>query len=207
MFRPRAKDLSSVAPSNDRNGCIRPRPNRDCSPASWRPISLWWGTIDPSEKPSGNASWGFGLTQELTLKRARHPDAIFMHRELFVDAVVRKRSIRQQVVLVSGMNDSPSERRKVDVLPIMDSVDHVARFGLGMRAHRRLGVEITYAKRNNAQGCQFRVRIEHGRKRFIESGTIVSTGTHDDLTVDLNPVIKQCAKPTKTRSAPPVPEH
>ena len=97
--------------------------------------------VDGSEESSPRPGDLVGTTLELLLERARHADAVLVHREPVVAFGNRKRAASHHVVLVGGVDQPATECREVDVLPVLDGVDHRAGLGAGVLPEVRFGIE------------------------------------------------------------------
>ena len=127
------------------------------------------------------------------------------------EAVVRRggreRTAGHQVVLVGRVHQPVTEHGREDVLPVVDRVDDRRRLGDGVQPHRRLGVELRQAQRDDGHRRQVGEAVEDPGHRVVEHGAVVDAGTHDDLTTHLDPVVEQRPQPAQAHPAPRVAQH
>ena len=163
--------------------------------------------VDGGEEPASRAGDIADVAVELTLERPRHSHAVFMHREPVVSFGGRERAIGHHVVLVGGVDDPSAEGHEVHVLPVLDGVDHGARFLARVHAQVGLRVEAGDPQRDDGNGRQLRVLVEDARERVVEPCPVVDTGTDDDLAADLDAVVEEGAQPAQARRSPAVAQH
>ncbi len=144
---------------------------------------------------------------ELPFEGPRHADTVLVHRETLVTVDGGKLSTRHDVVLVGGVHEPAPEGREVDVLPVVDGIDHSTRLVDRVHAQIRLRVEPRDPQRDDSDGGQLRVLVENAGERVVEPCSVVDSWAHDDLATDLDAVVEQGPQPAQARRAPAVAQH
>ncbi len=146
-------------------------------------------------------------TVELRFEGARHADTVLVHREALVAVNGRKLPAGHEVVLVGGVDEPAPERREVDVLPVLDRVDHRSRLVDRVLPQVRLRVEPGDPQRHDGDGGQLWVLVEDAGERVVEPRSVVDTRADDELATDLDAVVEQGPQPAQARRAPAVAQH
>ncbi len=132
---------------------------------------------------------------------AGHPDAVFVLLNTVVQRERGERALREEVVLVGHVHESPTERREIALLPALDDVDHRLRLRERMDAHFLFAIVRAHAERNHADRREPGEAVEDAEQRVVEHGAVVDAGTHDHLAVHLDTRVEQQLEPAQARRA------
>ena len=105
------------------------------------------------------------------------------------------------------MHETAPERRQVDVLPVLDGIDHRPRLGDGVFAQVGLRIEAGETEWHDGDGGQFRILVEDSGQRVVEPRPVVDARAHHDLATDLDPVVEQRPQPAQARRPAAVAQH
>ncbi len=173
-----------------------------------RPVPGSRCTLHPCEEPGAHPARGVaGGAAERALEGPGHPDPVLVLGEVVVGRGRGEVETGQQVVLVGGVGEAPSEHGEVRLLPPGHRVAHGAGLGDGVLAHLGLMRVAREPQRHDTQRRELRVSVEHGDQGVLEDRPVVHPGAHDHLPVHLDPAVEEDAQPPQARRTLRVPEH